>query len=56
MYKSVMKSVIWVCERTPKGVTDEVYGFINSRKLSIIVIDSHLKDSAFTAGKRDAKF
>ena len=40
----------------PKGLTDEFYGFINSRKRSIIVIDSYLKDSAFTAVKRDAKF
>ena len=40
----------------PKGLTDEFYGFINSRKRSIIVIDSYLKDSAFTVVKRDAKF
>ena len=38
----------------PKGLTDEVYGFIKSRKRSIFVIDFYLKDSAFTAVKRDA--
>ena len=32
------------------------YGFIKSRKHSISVIDSHLKDSAFTAVKRVVKF
>ena len=58
MYKRIMKSVIWVCERSERaqGLTDKFYGFINSRKLSIFVIDSYLKDSAFTAVKRDAKF
>ena len=40
----------------PKGLTDEFYGFIKSRKRSIFVIDSYLKDSAFTAVKRDVKF
>ena len=40
----------------PKGLTDEFYGFIKSRKRSIFVIDSYLKDSDFTAVKRDAKF
>ena len=40
----------------PKGLTDEFYGFINSKKPSIFVIDSYLKDSAFAAVKRDAKF
>ena len=39
----------------PKGLKDELYGFIKSRKHSIFVIDSYLKDSAFTAVKRDAK-
>ena len=39
----------------PKGLTDEFYGFIKSRKRSIFVIDCYLKDSAFTAVKRDAK-
>ena len=49
-YKRVGKSVI-------KGLmTDEFYGFITLRKRSIFVIDSHLKDSALTAVKRDAKF
>ena len=41
----------------PKGLTDaEFYGFIKSRKRSIFVIDSYLKDGAITAVKRDAKF
>ena len=54
-YETVGKSVIWVCERD-KGLTDEVYSFIKSKKRSIFVIDSYLKDSAFTAVKRDTKF
>ena len=40
----------------PKGRADEFYGFIKSGKRSILVIDSYLKDNAFTAVKRDAKF
>ena len=40
----------------PKGLTDEFYGFIKSRKRPIFVIDSYLNDSAFTTVKRDAKF
>ena len=40
----------------PKGLTDEFYGFIKSRERSIFVVDSYLKDSAFTAVKRDVKF
>ena len=39
-----------------KGLTDEFYGFIKSRKHSISVTDSYLKDSAFTSVKRDTKF
>ena len=27
-YKRVGKSVIWVCEKDPKGLTDEFYAFI----------------------------
>ena len=42
--------------RGPKGLTDEFFGFKKSRKRSIFVIDSYLKDSAFTPVKRDAKF
>ena len=38
-----------------KGLTDEFYGFIKSRKRSILEIDFYLNDSAFTAVKRDAK-
>ena len=54
VYKTVGKSVIWVCGL--KRLKDEFYGFKMPRKRSIFVIDSRLKDSAFTAGKRDAKF
>ena len=36
-------------------MNDEFYGFIKLRKRSIFVIDSHLKDSALTEVKRDAK-
>ena len=42
--------------KDPKGLTDEFYGFNKLRKRSIFVIDSYLKDSAFIALKRDAKF
>ena len=42
--------------RGPKGLTDEFYGLKKSRKRVIFVTDSYLKDSAFTAVKRDAKF
>ena len=35
---------------------EKFYGLIKSRKCSIIVIDSYLKVSAFTAVKRDVKF
>ena len=44
------------CMKGPKGLTDEFYGVIKSRKCSIIVSDSYLKDSAFPAVKRDEKF
>ena len=46
-----MKSV-----KGPKGLTDEFYRFIKSKKRSIFVIDSYLKNSAFTAVKMDKKF
>ena len=55
VYKRVGKSVIWVCKRAQRA-NRSFYGFIKSRKRSIFVIDSYLKDSAFTAVKRDAKF
>ena len=56
VYERVGKSVIWVCGKGLKGRTDEFYGFIESEKRSVFVIDSYLKDSAFTAVKKDAKF
>ena len=40
----------------PKGLSDEFLWLYNSRKRSIFVIDSYLKDSAFTAVKRVVKF
>ena len=42
----------------PKGLTDEFYGFVKSRKRYVFVIDSYLKDqdSVFsTAVKRVAQ-
>ena len=38
-----------------KGLTDEFYGFKKSRKCSLFVIDSYLKDSTSTAVTRDAR-
>ena len=57
VYENVGKSVIWVCERVQqcKGLTEEFYGFIKSRKRPIFVIGCHLNESAFTSVKRDAK-
>ena len=49
--KGVGKSVTCVSET---GLTEELYGFIKSRTRSIFVIDSYLKDSEFTAVKREA--
>ena len=55
--KKVGKSVIWVCQRAHqcKGLTEEFYGFMKSRKRSIFVIGCHLNESAFTSVKRDKK-
>ena len=53
VYKRVGKSVSWVCERAQTGLTDELHGYIKSRKRSF---DFCLKDSAFRAVKRDTKF
>ena len=41
--------------KAPKGLTDEFYGFKKSRKCSLFVIDSYLKDSTSTAVTRDAR-
>ena len=41
--------------KAPKALTDEFYRFKKSRKRSIFVIDPYLKDSTFTAVKRDEK-
>ena len=40
----------------PKGLTEDFYGLLKSRKRSITVIDSYVKDSGFKEVKRDAKF
>ena len=42
--------------RGPNGLTNDFYGFIKWRKSYNFVINSKLKDSVFTAVKRDAKF
>ena len=47
-------SQLGLCKGPKHELTDEFYGFIKWRKRSIFVIDSYLKDSAFT--KRGAKF
>ena len=61
VYERVGISLVEVNERVGKsvivGLTDEEFcGFIKSRNRSIFVIDSYLKDSAFRAAERDAKF
>ena len=61
VYEKVGISLVEVYNRVGKSVikglmNDEFYGFIKLRKRSIFVIDSYLKDSAFTAVKRDVKF
>ena len=38
-----------------KGLTDEFYGFIKSRKRAILGIVFYLNDSSFTAVKMEAK-
>ena len=57
VYERVGKSVIWVCERAQqcKGLTEEFYGFMKSRKRTIFVMGCHLNESAFTSVKSDAK-
>ena len=40
----------------PKGLTDEIYGFINRQKVLFFLIDSYLIDSAFTEVKKEAEF
>ena len=57
VYKRVGKSVIWACERTQKGRQMNFMDFESRENvLFSFVIDSYLKDSAFTEVKRDAKF
>ena len=47
---------MWYAKKGPKGLTDEFYGYKKSRKPSGFGINSYLKDGAFAAVKRDAKF
>ena len=56
VYKRVGKFVICGLLKGLKGVTDEFYWFIKPRKRSTFITNPYLKDSAFTAVKRDAKF
>ena len=44
IYEREGKSVIVVCKKGPKGLTDEFYGYKKSRKPSGFGIDSYLKD------------
>ena len=55
VYKSVGKSVIWSV-KGPKGAKKMNFWLYKVEKRSVFLIDSHLKDSAFTAVKRDGKF
>ena len=50
IYERVGKSVIVVCKKGPKGLTDEFYGYKKSRKPSVFGIDSYLKDGAWWKG------
>ena len=52
--KGVKKSVISVCKKTQKGCQRYSMAVKKSRKRSGFVIYSCLKDSAFTAVKKDA--
>ena len=56
VYETLEKSVSLGLWNGLKGLTDEFYGLIMSRKCSIFATDSYLKVIAFTAVKRDAKF
>ena len=47
VYKRGREICHWVCKRV-QGLRDTLYGFKDSRKRSIFVIDSCSKNSAFT--------
>ena len=47
IYEREGKSVIVVCKKGSKGLTDEFYGYKKSRKPSGFGIDSYLKDGAW---------
>ena len=56
VYETLEKSVRLGLWNSLKGLTDEFYDLIMSRKCSIFATDCYLKVIAFTAVKRDAKF
>ena len=60
VYERVGKSVLAVCVRTLKGLTDAFSAFYGCKKdqnlLVLIMIYSYLKDNAFMPVKRDATF
>ena len=47
---------MWYAKKGLKGLTVEFHGYEKSRKPSGFGINSYLKDGAFTAVKRGAKF
>ena len=56
IYERVGRSVISICKKTQKGQQMNLTAVKESRKRYGLVIYSHLKDSAFTAAERKAKF
>lgn len=51
----VGESVISVCKKEPKGLTNEFYGCEKVGKRSCCVIYSYFRDSAFAGVERDKK-
>ena len=49
VYKRGWGNLSFGSVKGPKGLTDKFYGLEKSRKRSIFVIDSYLKDNTFTA-------
>ena len=56
MYERVRISLVEVYKKGWGDLTDEFYGFKMSKKRSIFVIDSYLKDSALYSNFKGAKF
>ena len=54
--ESVGKSVIFVCEEAPKGLTMHFMTVEKSRKCCVVFTYLHFKDSAITSVKRHEKF